>query len=91
MNFAVSIESAHGQFTATLIGAPDVKVQGPTRDAALLELRRVVLQRVHDGDIASLEIPFSSVTDHIGAFADDPSLDEISSEAYALRDSEPTE
>ena len=71
-----------------LIGAPDMRAQAPTRDAALLELRRVVLQHIDKGDITSLDIPSGAVTDYIGCFADDPSLDEICDDAYRQRDSE---
>ena len=72
MNFPVSIESSEGRFTASLLGAPEVRVSGATRQVAISELRRVVSQRVANGQIASLEIPPGSVTDFIGVFQDDP-------------------
>jgi hypothetical protein len=40
------------------------------------------------GQIAFLEIPPCSVTDFIGIFHDDPTMDEICGEAYRQRDAE---
>lgn len=54
----------------------------------MAELRKVVTQRMTNGQIASLEIPPGSVTDVIGVFQDDPTLDEICQEAYRQRDAE---
>ena len=88
MNFPVSIESSGGRFTASLMGAPEVRVSGATRELAIAELRKVVAQRVSNGQIASLEIPSGFVTDFIGVFQDDPTLDEICEEAYRRRDAE---
>jgi predicted RNase H-like HicB family nuclease len=88
MNFPVSIEPSGDRFTAALLGAPEVCVSGETREAAIAELRRVVSQRVTDGQIVSLDISPSSVTDFIGVFRDDPTLDEICEEAYRQRDAE---
>jgi hypothetical protein len=88
MNFPVSIESSGGRFTASLLGAPEVCASAATRDVAITELRKVVSERVTHGQIASLEIPPCSVTDFIGIFQDDPTLDEICQEAYRQRDAE---
>jgi len=88
MNFPVAIESSGGLFTASLLGAPEVRVSGPTKEVAIAELRKAVSQRVTNGQITSLEIPPCSVTDFIGIFQDDPTLDEICEEAYRQRDAE---
>jgi hypothetical protein len=53
-----------------------------------MELRKVVSERVTLGQFASLEIPPGSVTDFIGIFRDDPTLDEICEEAYRQRNAE---
>jgi hypothetical protein len=88
MNFPVSIESSAGRVTASLLGAPEVRTSAATREAAMKELQEVVSQRVNHGEFASLEIPSHSVTDLIGIFQDDPTLDEICEEAYRQRDAE---
>jgi hypothetical protein len=88
MNFPVSIESSGGRFTASLLGAPEVRASAATREVAITELRKVVSDRVTHGQIASLEIPPCFVTDFIGIFQDDPTLDEICQEAYRQRDAE---
>lgn len=88
MNFPVSVESSGDRFTVSLMGAPELRVSGVTREAAIAELREVVSQRVNKGQIASLEIPVGSVTDFIGVFRDDPTLDDICEEAYRQRDAE---
>jgi hypothetical protein len=88
MNFPVFVESSGGRFTASLLGAPEVRVSGATREVAIAELRKVITQRVTNGQIASLEIPPCSVTDIIGAFQNDPTLEEIRAEAYRQRDAE---
>jgi len=88
MNFPVSIESSEGRFTATLLGAPEVRVSAATREKAIAELRKVISERVTKGQIESLEVPPCSVTDFVGIFQDDPTLDEICEEAYRQRDAE---
>jgi len=88
MNFPVSIESSEGRFTATLLGAPEIRATAPTREAAITELRQVIRERVAQGQIESLEFPASSVTDFIGIFHNDPTLDEVCEEAYRQRDAE---
>jgi hypothetical protein len=88
MNFPVSIESSEGRFTATLLGAPEVRASAATRNEAIAELRKAISERVTKGEIESLEIVPGSVTDFIGIFQDDPTLDEICEQAYRQRDAE---
>lgn len=91
MNFPVSIESSGDRFTASLLGAPEVSVTAATREVAIAELRKIVSQRVIEGQITFLDIPPCSVTDFIGIFRDDPTLDDICEDAYRQRNAERAE
>lgn len=87
MNFPVTITDSDGQFTATLVGVPDVTAVGSSRPEALRLLENEVQRKISLGELATLETPSKGgVSAMIGAFADDPTIMEICEEAYAERD-----
>lgn len=88
MTFAVLVKPERGQFTATLVGAPDVRVTGESRDGALSALSDQIAQRVATGELATLEIDSRGVRSLLGRFADDPTLQDICDDAYRQRDAE---
>lgn len=88
MTFAVRVEPTNGQFTAELVGAPDVRATGPSRETAISALRSQISDRLQRGEWTEIEIRPVSVTSLFGSFADDPTILEIGEEAYRLRDSE---
>ena len=91
MTFPITIESDQGQFTATLLGAPEVRVAGATRDQAVEKLRAVLAERVQHGELIVIDIPPPGVAALAGKYADDPTLREICDDAYRSRDAEPLE
>ena len=87
MSFKVFVEAVDGQFAASLIGAPNVRVVKPDRAQAIAELKAEIQKRVALGELLSLEIGAISVSDLAGKYGSDPTLRQISYEAYRLRDS----
>jgi hypothetical protein len=88
MTLAARVESNNGDFTAELIGAPDVRATASSRDLAVQALRQVIAERLSQGALALVDVPMLGVTDVFGTFRDDPTLREICEEAYRLRDAE---
>ena len=56
MTFSVMVHANHGQFEATLVGAPDVRAMAPTRAEALAALETALEKRVEQGELVTLEI-----------------------------------
>jgi hypothetical protein len=82
------IHPANGQFTATLVGAPDVSVTAPTRDEALVKLESAISKRLDQGELVQLEVRRKGLAGLFGKFRDDPTLREICEEAYKERDAD---
>jgi hypothetical protein len=91
MSFPIFVEAVNGQFAASLIGAPNVRVVKPNRAQAIAGLKAEIQQRVALGELLSLEIDAVSVSDLAGKYGSDLTLRQISDEAYQIRDSERTE
>ena len=88
MAFPVLVESCDGQFAASLVGAPDVRVVGPTHSEAISALQVEIAQRIARGKLLSLEVEKGGVSSLAGKYRTDPTLREICEEAYKLRDAE---
>ena len=86
MSFPIFVEAVNGQYSASLIGAPNVRVVKPNRAEAIAELRSEIQQRVAIGELLSLEIEPVSVLSLAGKYGSDATLREICDEAYQLRD-----
>jgi hypothetical protein len=91
MTFPVLVQPANGQFAATLVGAPDLRVTASTRVEALAALEAAIEQRVAQGELVALEIGRKGVSRLGGKYRDDPTLREICEEAYQQRNSEAVE
>ncbi|HKI30319.1 MAG TPA: hypothetical protein VKA46_00405 [Gemmataceae bacterium] len=91
MTFPVLVQPVDGQFAATLVGAPDVRVTASTRAEALAALEAAIEQRLVQGELVALEVGRRGVSGLAGKFRDDPTLREICEEAYQQRNSEPIE
>lgn len=88
MTFPILIETDDGQFAASLIGAPEVRVVEATRAQAIAELQEELRQRVQLGELLALEVEPLGVSDLAGKYRDDPTLREICAQAYEMRDAE---
>jgi predicted RNase H-like HicB family nuclease len=88
MTFPVVVEACDGQFAASLVGVPNVRVVGPTRSQAIDTLKEELEQRVARGELLSLDIQTIGVSSLAGKYEADPTLRTICDEAYQLRDAE---
>ena len=88
MVFPVLIEHCDGEFAATLVGAPTMRVVGASRAEVLAALQADLTQRLARGELVALELTLTGVSGLTGKYRTDPTLREICSEAYSLRDAE---
>ena len=77
MTFPVWVEACDGQFAASLVGVPKVRVVAPTRSQALDALKAEIEHRVALGELLSLEIEPNAVTRWAGKYDTYPTLHEI--------------
>jgi predicted RNase H-like HicB family nuclease len=88
MTFPVVVEACDGQFAASLVGVPSVRVVSPTRSQAIDALKAVIEQRIASGELLSLEVEMIGISSLAGKYEADPALRAICDEAYKLRDAE---
>ena len=88
MTFPIVVEPCDGQFAASLLGEPKVRVVGRTRSQALDALKTAIEHRVAIGELLSLDINTIGVTNLAGKYETDPTLRTICSDAYKRRDSD---
>ena len=88
MTFPVLVKAQEGKYTASLAGAPSVRVLEPTRSEAIAALKSEIQLRIERGELLSLEIEVGGVSSLAGKYRDDPSLREICAEVYQLRDAD---
>ena len=91
MSFPIVVEANDGQFAASLVGIPNVRVIGPTRSQAIDGLKKELEHRVALGELLSLDIETIGISTLAGKYKADPTLRTICEEAYHLRDTEPSE
>ncbi len=88
MTFPILIEPYDGQFAASLVGMPNVRVVGPTRSQVLDALKGEIAQRIALGELLSLEVDAVGVSGLAGKYSTDPTLRTICEDAYHRRDAE---
>ena len=88
MTFPVLVEAHNGQFAASLAGVPGLRVVKSTRSQAIAALEAEIQQRIEQGDLLSLEIDATGVSNLAGKYSADPTLREICKQAYQMRDAE---
>lgn len=86
MSFPVLVEDCDGQFAASLVGEPKVRVVGATRSQAIDALKAEIEERVAHGELVSLDIETIGVSSLAGQYKDDPTLRAICDDAYEARD-----
>ena len=91
MTFSVIVSPLDDRFTAALVGEPEVRAVGRTREAAIAALRAEVTQRVNRGELITLDIRSVGITSLAGKYRDDPTLEDICADAYRERDAEITQ
>ena len=85
MSFSILVEPCDGQFAASLLGVPKVRVVGLTRSQAVDALKAEIEQRVALGELVSLEIDTIGITSLAGKYEKDSTLRSICNEAYQNR------
>lgn len=88
MTFPVLVEACDGQFAASLVGVPQVRVVGLTRSQAIEALKAVIEHRIALGELVSLDVETIGASSLAGKYKADPTLRAICAEAYQLRDAE---
>lgn len=88
MTFPVLVHPSHGQFEATLVGAPDVRATASTREAALAALESALVKRLDQGELVALEVRRRGLAGLFGKYRDDPTLRDICEAAYQERDTD---
>ena len=88
MTYPVFVELYNGQYAAALVGAPTIRAIGATRAEALAALQADLAQRLTRGELVSLELPPSGVSGLAGKYRTDPTVCEVCTEAYRIRDAE---
>jgi len=91
MTVPVWVEQQNGKFTASVLGSPQVKAEGATREQAVAAVTAQLRSCVKAGEVVLVDIDnpgFVGISGLAGIFKDDPTLREICEEAYRLRDAE---
>jgi hypothetical protein len=86
MTVPVLIQSSNGEFSASLVGSPELRCTRPSKDEALAALKQELAQKVKTGELVHLEVSPLGVSALAGSFADDPTLAEICDEIIRQRD-----
>ena len=76
-------------YTARVLAWPDCVVEAPTREAALMQIRAMILERLAKAEIVTLEIQPEEVNHpwlkFAGMWKDDPDFDEFQAEIARYR------
>ena len=88
MTVPILIQSTAGQFSASLLGSPEFRSLGSTKEEAIAGLQQQLAQKMMDGEIVNLEVGETGISGLAGRFADDPSLRDICEEIYRDRDAD---
>ena len=91
MTFSVIVGPFEDRFAAALVGEPEVRAVGRTREAAISALKSEVAHRVERGELITLDIDSVGITSLAGKYGDDPTLEAICADAYRERDAEITQ
>lgn len=89
MKFPVQVDQVNGHFSASLLGSPNLRAEGSSREAALSAMQTEISRRVQLGEIVWLDVPPPGMIDFVGILKDDPTLGELRDEIYRRRDLEP--
>jgi hypothetical protein len=87
MTLPILIQSTAGQFSASLLGSPEIRFVGSSKEEAIAGLQHQLSQKMKAGEIVNMELA-PGISGLAGRFADDPSLREICDEIYRERDAD---
>lgn len=88
MTVPVLIQQTDGQFSASLMGAPEICFTRPSKNEAVAALQQELEIRMEAGELVHLALPSKGLSALAGRFADDPTLREICDDIYRQRDAD---
>jgi len=88
MTVQILVQPLNDQFSASLLGSPELSVVRPSKTEAIEALREALAEKVRAGEIVSVELTPLGVAAVAGRFADDPTLRDICEEIYRERDAD---
>lgn len=92
MNVAVWVEQQNGKCVASVLGAPQLRAVGDTRERAVAALRSEVETHLSAGELLFLDVEPQGLLALAGKYQNDPlwieSWKEIEAEIYRQRDEE---
>jgi hypothetical protein len=90
MSVPVWVEQQNGAFTATVLGAPELRAEGKTKEAAVAAVRARVAERSSAGELVFVDVEPKGLQALAGRYATDPisreMWEEVVAEAYRYRD-----
>lgn len=88
MTVPVLVQQTNGQFSASLVGSPELRCVRPSRDEALAALQSELARKIADDELVNLEIQPRGVSGLAGRFQNDPDLREIGEQIYRDREAQ---
>lgn len=88
MTISIRVLPTNGQFTASVVGDPQLHAVRPSREAAVDALKQEIQDMANRGELLTCEIEPQGLMALFGKYRDDPTLKEICRQAYAARDAE---
>ena len=88
MTIPVWVEQQNGRFTATVLGAPQLRAVGPTKDDAVAALRSSLNERAATGELTTLDVPVPAAELPVRHYTEDElaEMREQVAEIYRERD-----
>ena len=91
MTISVRVLPANGQYTATVVGDPELHATRSTREAAVAALQQDIQIMAYRGERLTCDIEPQGLMALFGKYRDDPMLKELCRQANAERDAEKAE
>ena len=89
MTVSVLVEQTNGQFSAMVVGAPQLRCVRPSREEAISALQRQLTEKFSSGELIDLQVPAEGIFALAGKYKDDPDLRGICDQIYQDRDADP--
>lgn len=88
MTLPILIHADADQFTATVVGIPDLYCSRPSKAEAIAALQHELQRKISSGELVNLEVSPRGVSGLAGRYADDETLRDICDEIYRERDAD---
>ncbi len=88
MTIPVLVTVLEDRFEAVLVGTPEVRGQGLSRNDVIESLKAELVERTQRGDLVWVDFEPPQRHQVAGSFADDDTLPELCAEIYRQRDAD---